>query len=390
MRRAGLLRRQKFVSRSLPMRDLTPVRVGPPQSRCRMRALGSDRRSPALRPRLRAAWTGALSCRFRFAARLLIGGRLFVFAMRISFCGSSRVRLPLGRTARVEARSSRIMVNNRVTGGAPSCACAGARNGREPMPLTVQALDHLVVQVSDVDVSAEWYARVLGMTREDVPPEPGKAPRTAMQFGRQKINLRPIAASKEDWFTADHEAAGSEDLCFLTDATPDEVVRAFARCRASPSWPARAEARRARHADVGLLPRSGRQPDRDRVLPRGLKPKVPFGLRLRSVEASPERRAAHSLSLSDQVRSSQSVEQAQFQKSSIRPRRERHAMKLHRPSDHAPPHPLVFTGLAVARVGVCRNSGWRLSGRDRFPSGHAAVRSDRSWPMAAGSSPRHR
>ena len=93
------------------------------------------------------------------------------------------------------------------------------------MPLTVQALDHLVVQVSDVDASAEWYGRVLGMIREDVSPEPGRPPRTAMRFGRQKINLRPIAASKADWFTADHEAAGSEDLCFLTDAAPDEIVR---------------------------------------------------------------------------------------------------------------------------------------------------------------------
>ena len=93
------------------------------------------------------------------------------------------------------------------------------------MPLTAQALDHLVIQVSDLEASASWYARVLGMTREDVPPAPGKPPRTAMRFGRQKINLRPVAASKEDWFTADHEAAGSEDLCFLTDATPDQVVQ---------------------------------------------------------------------------------------------------------------------------------------------------------------------
>src|SRR6185437_7229828 len=93
------------------------------------------------------------------------------------------------------------------------------------MPLRVQALDHLVVQVSDVDASAEWYGRVLGMIREDVSPEPGRAPRTAMRFGRQKINLRPIGTGKADWFTADHEAAGSEDLCFLTDAAPDEVVR---------------------------------------------------------------------------------------------------------------------------------------------------------------------
>ncbi|HEY6520742.1 MAG TPA: VOC family protein [Roseiarcus sp.] len=93
------------------------------------------------------------------------------------------------------------------------------------MTLKVQALDHLVVQVADLEVSAIWYERVLGMKREDVPPAPGKAPRTVMRFGGQKINLRPIATSKEDWFTADHEAGGSEDLCFLTDSTPEQVVQ---------------------------------------------------------------------------------------------------------------------------------------------------------------------
>src|ERR1700735_2080797 len=93
------------------------------------------------------------------------------------------------------------------------------------MALAVEALDHLVVQVSDLEVSAEWYGRVLGMTREDAALAPGQPPRTEMKFGRQKINLRPIATSKEDWFTADHEAAGSEDLCFLTDSTPEEVAQ---------------------------------------------------------------------------------------------------------------------------------------------------------------------
>jgi catechol 2,3-dioxygenase-like lactoylglutathione lyase family enzyme len=93
------------------------------------------------------------------------------------------------------------------------------------MPLTVQALDHLVVLDSDVEASAKWYARVLGMRREDYSPSPGQPARTAMTFGRQKINLRPVAASQEDWFTGDHAAAGSDDLCFLTDSTPDQVVR---------------------------------------------------------------------------------------------------------------------------------------------------------------------
>jgi catechol 2,3-dioxygenase-like lactoylglutathione lyase family enzyme len=36
--------------------------------------------------------------------------------------------------------------------------------------------------------------------------------------------VRPRDASKIDWFTADHETPGSEDLCFLTSSTPDEVV----------------------------------------------------------------------------------------------------------------------------------------------------------------------
>ena len=43
-------------------------------------------------------------------------------------------------------------------------------------------------------------------------------------FGGQKINVRPRDADKVEWFTADHEMAGSDDLCFLTSSTPDEVV----------------------------------------------------------------------------------------------------------------------------------------------------------------------
>ena len=51
------------------------------------------------------------------------------------------------------------------------------------MSLKVQALDHLVVNVTDVEASAAWYRRVLGMTRADVPPAAGKPPRTEMRFG---------------------------------------------------------------------------------------------------------------------------------------------------------------------------------------------------------------
>ena len=53
---------------------------------------------------------------------------------------------------------------------------------------------------------------------------PGKTPRTSLLFGNQKINVRPRNADKVEWFTADHETAGSDDLCFLTTSRPDEVV----------------------------------------------------------------------------------------------------------------------------------------------------------------------
>ncbi|WP_315833817.1 VOC family protein [Bradyrhizobium prioriisuperbiae] len=98
------------------------------------------------------------------------------------------------------------------------------------MSVVVTALDHLVINVRDVEIAADWYQRVLGMERRDFDPGQGKAKRTSVSFGAQKINLRPVSADKVEWFTADHEAAGSDDLCFLTTASPDEVVRHLKSC----------------------------------------------------------------------------------------------------------------------------------------------------------------
>jgi catechol 2,3-dioxygenase-like lactoylglutathione lyase family enzyme len=88
----------------------------------------------------------------------------------------------------------------------------------------VHALDHLVINVADVARSAEWYRKILGMEIRVFDPGNGKAPRTSLMFGSQKINVRPRNADKVEWFTADHEAAGSDDLCFLTSSPPDQVV----------------------------------------------------------------------------------------------------------------------------------------------------------------------
>ena len=98
------------------------------------------------------------------------------------------------------------------------------------MSVKVHALDHLVINVSDVARSAEWYRKILGMEIRVFDPGQGKPTRTSLMFGNQKINVRPRDADKVEWFTADHVAAGSDDLCFLTSNTPDEVVAHLKSC----------------------------------------------------------------------------------------------------------------------------------------------------------------
>ena len=98
------------------------------------------------------------------------------------------------------------------------------------MAVKVSAIDHIVINVRDVARSAEWYRKTLGMEVKVFDPGAGKSPRTTLVFGRQKINVRPLGADQVEWFTADHETAGSDDLCFLTSSTPDEVVAHLNAC----------------------------------------------------------------------------------------------------------------------------------------------------------------
>ena len=98
------------------------------------------------------------------------------------------------------------------------------------MSVKVNALDHIVINVADVARTVEWYAKVLGMEVRVFDPGHGKPVRTSLVFGNQKINVRPRHADKIEWFTADHEMAGSDDLCFLTSSPPEQVVAHLKAC----------------------------------------------------------------------------------------------------------------------------------------------------------------
>jgi catechol 2,3-dioxygenase-like lactoylglutathione lyase family enzyme len=60
------------------------------------------------------------------------------------------------------------------------------------MPIKVNYLSDLVANVTDVEVSAEWYQRVLGMERIDLDPGRGTQKRISLLFGNQKVYLRPV------------------------------------------------------------------------------------------------------------------------------------------------------------------------------------------------------
>ncbi|MBO0703359.1 MAG: VOC family protein [Candidatus Dormibacteraeota bacterium] len=90
------------------------------------------------------------------------------------------------------------------------------------MAYAVRSLDHLVVNCSDVERSAAWYARLLGMRVERFGPDR----RIALHFGSQKLNLRPVGAP--EWEAAADDSPGTQDLCFVVEAEPDETLRHLA------------------------------------------------------------------------------------------------------------------------------------------------------------------
>jgi catechol 2,3-dioxygenase-like lactoylglutathione lyase family enzyme len=87
----------------------------------------------------------------------------------------------------------------------------------------IDRIDHIVMNCRDVEATAAWYERALGLKRE-VFSSPGQQPseRVALKFGRQKFNLRPTGTP--GWVTARVDAPGSLDLCFITEGSLKPVI----------------------------------------------------------------------------------------------------------------------------------------------------------------------
>lgn len=83
--------------------------------------------------------------------------------------------------------------------------------------MQIKVLDHLVLTVSDIAVTCEFYQRVLQcevITFGDN--------RKALKCGEQKINLHRSGAEFQP--CARQPTAGSADLCFITETPIDELI----------------------------------------------------------------------------------------------------------------------------------------------------------------------
>ena len=83
--------------------------------------------------------------------------------------------------------------------------------------MKIKNIDHIVLTVSDIDTTVEFYQNVLGM--ETVSFAQG---RTALTFGSQKINLHQQDNEFEP--RAQSPLPGSADLCFITETPLEEAI----------------------------------------------------------------------------------------------------------------------------------------------------------------------
>ena len=83
--------------------------------------------------------------------------------------------------------------------------------------MRIDSLDHLVLTVASIPATVGFYTCVLGM--EAVTFGSG---RTALAFGRQKINLHEAGHEFEP--KALRPTPGSADLCFLTGIPLEDVI----------------------------------------------------------------------------------------------------------------------------------------------------------------------
>jgi catechol 2,3-dioxygenase-like lactoylglutathione lyase family enzyme len=102
--------------------------------------------------------------------------------------------------------------------------------------MQIDRLDHLVLTVQDIQITCEFYRRVLGMQVITFGDN-----RKALQFGQQKLNLHQVGKLLEP--KSLHPTPGAADLCFITSTPLTEVLEHLRSCQVE--------------IEAGIVPRTG-------------------------------------------------------------------------------------------------------------------------------------
>ncbi|WP_020648849.1 VOC family protein [Solimonas variicoloris] len=86
----------------------------------------------------------------------------------------------------------------------------------------IERIDHLVLNVHDLDATIRFYREVLGMR----PLHAGDG-RHALAFGTQQLKLYPVGAPATPH--AAHPTRGSANLCFVSTTPIKEIVSQLER-----------------------------------------------------------------------------------------------------------------------------------------------------------------
>ncbi|MBJ7499334.1 MAG: VOC family protein [Sphingopyxis sp.] len=89
--------------------------------------------------------------------------------------------------------------------------------------MKIDRLDHFVLTVASIDVTCEFYRRVLGFERQSLDGKP-----ISLGFGRQKINVHQADRTFEP--KARVPTPGAADFCLVTLDPIDAIVAHLGRC----------------------------------------------------------------------------------------------------------------------------------------------------------------
>ena len=108
------------------------------------------------------------------------------------------------------------------------------------MKQLIDRIDHIVLTVTDIEVTTQYYEKAFGFEREFFKGPEGQ-PRYALRFGQLKINLQD--RDTETPTKARVPTIGSGDFCLIASVPLDEFIEHLKKNQIS--------------IDVGPVPRRG-------------------------------------------------------------------------------------------------------------------------------------